>query len=96
MDMKSNGTTTILNWALAIAVIGVGLGGTQYYFKTREARSLQSQMLNYQNTQAVLNSLITDTMQYSQRNPSIDPILETIGAKPGKNAPAAAPKSAGK
>lgn len=87
--MKSNGTTTILNWALAIAVIGVGLGGMQYFFKTREARLLQSQMLNYQNKQAFLNNLIADTMQYSQRNPSIDPILEAIGAKPGKNTPAA-------
>lgn len=94
--MKSNGTTTILNWALAIAVIGVGILAMNNFFKTKEVRSLQSQMLNYQNTQAVLNSLIADTMQYSQRNPSIDPILEAIGAKPGKNAPAAAPKPAGK
>ena len=96
IDMKSNGTNTILNWALAIAVIGVGLGALQYYFKTREARLLQSQMLNYQNKQAFLNNLIADAMQYSQRNPSIDPILEAIGAKPGKNSPAAATKPAGK
>ncbi|MBP9903661.1 MAG: hypothetical protein V9H26_21535 [Verrucomicrobiota bacterium] len=93
--MKSNGNTTILNWALAIAVVGVGVGAMQYYFKTREARSLQSQMLNYQNKQAFLNNLIADTMQYSKSNPSIDPILEAIGAKPGKNAPAAS-KPAGK
>jgi ABC-type multidrug transport system fused ATPase/permease subunit len=96
IDMKSNGITTILNWALAVAVVGVGLGATQYYFKTREARSLQAQMVNYQNKQAFLNNLIADTMQYSQRNSSIDPILEAIGAKPGKNAPAAATKPAGK
>ncbi len=94
--MKRNGSNTILNWALALAVIGVGLGALQYYFKTREARSLQSQMLNYQNKQAFLNNLIADAMQYSQRNPSIDPILEAIGAKPGKSAPAGATKPAGK
>jgi hypothetical protein len=96
IEMKSNGTTTILNWALAVAVIGVGLGAMQYYFKTREARLLQAQMVNYQNKQAFLNNLIADTMQYSQRNSSIDPILEAIGAKQGKNAPAAATKPAGK
>lgn len=94
--MKSNGTNSILNWALAIAVIGVGLGAMQYYFKTRESRSLQSQIMSYQNTQALLNSLVADSLQYSQRNPSIDPILEAIGAKPGKNAPAATTKPAGK
>lgn len=94
--MKSIGTTTILNWALAIAVMGVGLGGIQYYFKTREVRTLQAQIMNYQNKQAIMNNLIAETMQYSQRNPAIDPLLEAIGAKPGKNAPAAAPKPAGK
>ena len=94
--MKSNGTNTILNWALIIAVIGVGLGAMQYYFKTREARSLQSQIANFQNKQAIINNLVAETMQYSQRNPAIDPILEAIGAKPGKNAPAAATKPSGK
>jgi ABC-type multidrug transport system fused ATPase/permease subunit len=94
--MKSNGINSILNWALAIAVIGVGLGGMQYYFKTREVRTLQAQIMNYQNKQAIMNNLIAETMQYSQRNPAIDPILEAIGAKPGKNAPAAATKAAGK
>ena len=94
--MKSIGTTNVLNWALAIAVIGVGLGGIQYYFKTREVRTLQAQIMNYQNKQAIMNNLIAETMQYSQRNPAIDPILEAIGAKPGKSAPAAATKPVGK
>ena len=94
--MKSNGTTTLLNWALAIAVVGVGLGALQYFFKTRETRSLQSQMAIFQNKQAIMNNLIAEAMQYSQRNPSIDPILESVGAKPAKNAPAAAAKPTGK
>ena len=96
IDMKSNGTTTLLNWALAIAVVGVGLGALQYFFKTRETRSLQSQMAIFQNKQAIMNNLIAEAMQYSQRNPSIDPILESVGAKPAKNAPAAAAKPTGK
>ena len=32
MDMKSNGSNTILNWALVVAVIGVSLGAVQYFF----------------------------------------------------------------
>jgi hypothetical protein len=96
MDMKSDSTTTILNWALAIAVIGVGIGAMNNYFKTSEVRSLQSKILNYQNNQAIMNNLLAETVQYSQRNPAIDPILEAIGVKPGKNAPAAAAKPAAK
>ena len=87
--MKSNGTTTILNWALAIAVVAVALGASQYFFKTRESRSLQMQIIAYQNKQALVKNLIAETVQYSQRNPAIDPILEAIGAKPAKSLPAA-------
>jgi hypothetical protein len=95
--MKINGTTTtILNWALAIAVIGVGIGALNNYFKTSEARMLQSKISNFQSNQAIMQNLIAETLQYSQRNPAIDPILEAIGAKPGKGAPAAATKPAGK
>ena len=95
--MKSNGTTTtILNWGLAIAVVGVAIGALNNYLKTREMRMLQSKIANFQNNQAIMQNLIAETMQYSQRNPAIDPILEAIGAKPAKSAPAAATKPAGK
>ena len=94
--MKNNGTTTILNWALALAVVGVAIGALNNYFKTSEARLLQAKIMNFQNNQAIMNNLINDTLQYSQRNPAIDPILEAIGAKPAKNAPAATPKPAAK
>ena len=79
--MRSNGTTTILNWALVIAVIAVGLGALQYYFKTREVRSLQAQIMNYQNKQALLNNLVAECLEYSKRNPSIDSILEANNLK---------------
>lgn len=96
MDTKSSGTTTILNWALAIAVLAVGIGAINNFFKSREARSLQMQIATFQNKQAIMNNLIAETMQYSQRNPAIDPILESIGAKPAKAAPASATKPVGK
>ena len=96
MDMKSNGTTTILNWALAGAVAGTALLAMNNFFKTKELRELQSKIMIFQNKQASLNNLIAEVMQYSQHNPSIDPILESIGAKPAKNATAPAAKSTGK
>ena len=80
--MKSNGTTTILNWALAVVVIAMAIFGIQYFFKTREVRSLQTQMLAYQNKQAVLNNLIAECLEYSKHNPAIDPILEANNLKP--------------
>ncbi len=96
MDTKNSGTSGILNWALAIAVLGVAIGAINNFFKSREARSLQIQIATFQNKQAIMNNLITEAVQYSQRNPSIDPILESIGAKPAKTPPAAATKPLGK
>ena len=74
--MRNTGTTTILNWALGVVVVALVIFAMQYYFKTREVRSLQATVLAYQNKQAVLNSLITECIEYSKHNPAIDPILE--------------------
>jgi hypothetical protein len=80
--MKSNGTTTILNWALAVVVVALAIFSVQYYFKTREVRSLQTTMAAYQNRQAVLNNLIAECLEYSKHNPAIDPLLEANNLKP--------------
>jgi hypothetical protein len=86
--MKNNGSTTILNWALGLCMVALVIGGMQYYFKTKEVRSLQTQMMIYQNKQQLLNNVIAECMEYSKRNPSIDPILEANNLK-AKSAPAA-------
>jgi hypothetical protein len=74
--MKSNGTTAILNWALAAVVIATLWGATKYFFKTREVRSLQTQIMLYQNKQVVLQNLVNECLEYAKRNPSLDSILE--------------------
>jgi len=85
--MRSNGTTTILNWTLAAVVVLLAIFAMQYYFKTREVRSLQATVLAYQNKQAVLNNLVAECLEYSKHNPAINPILE---ANHIKGQPAAA------
>jgi hypothetical protein len=92
--MKSNGTTTILNWALAVVVAATAIFGVQYFFKTREVRTLQTQVVVYQNKQAIVNNLIAECLEYSKRNTAIDPILEANGLK-AKSSPVA-PKSPAK
>jgi hypothetical protein len=93
--MKNNGNTTILNWALGLCMVVLAVGAIQYFFKTREVRTLQTQMLVYQNKQQLLNSIIAECLEYSKRNPSIDPILEANNLK-AKSAAAAPSKPATK
>lgn len=56
---------------------------------TRELRILQTQIAIANNTSARVNALASEALEYSKTNPAINPLLESIGAKPGKNAPAA-------
>lgn len=73
-------------------MVALAVGGMQYYFKTKEVRSLQTQMMIYQSKQQVLNNVIAECLEYSKKNPSIDPILEANNLKPKSGAaPAAKP-----
>ena len=44
----------------------------------------------------MINALANDTLEYSKTHPAIDPILESVGLKPGKSAPTATTKPATK
>lgn len=57
----------------------------------RQLRKLQPQLVNIQYTQNVINGLAVELVEYSKQNPAIDPILQQVGLKPGKPAPAAKP-----
>jgi len=37
------------------------------------------------NNRATINALANDVMEYSKKNQAIDPILESVGLKPGKS-----------
>ena len=67
-----------------------------YISNTRELRSLQAQANMINNNRTVINALANDTIEYSKKNPDIDPILESVGLKPAKSAPAATNKTATK
>ena len=66
----------------------------RYMAYTRELRQLQSQTAFINNNRSFMNALATDALEYSKKNPSIDPILESVGLKPAKPAAAPGAKSA--
>jgi hypothetical protein len=95
-DMKNNPLTTILLGVLTIsALLSVGLCW-RYISNTRELHALQTQATIINNNRAVINALANDTVEYSKKNPAIEPILESVGLKPGKSAPTATNKPATK
>jgi len=52
---------------------------------------MNTEMAKYQQTHATLNPLISEVMEYSKHNPSIDPVLEGAGLKQAKSGTPPAP-----
>ena len=92
--MKSN--------SLAVALVGMLLvvGAFTAWFAVTfnlsylQLRRLQTKAATYTNNRALVQTLAGDLVDYSKRNPAIDPILQSIGLKAAGTtaAPAASPK----
>ena len=94
--MKNNQLTTILLGLLTLSALASVVLCWLYISNTRELRGYQTQVAAINNNGAVMRALANDTVEYSKKNPAIDPILVSVGLKPGKTAPTDAPKSATK
>jgi len=53
-------------------------------------RRLQAKVTTYTNNRTLMQMLANELVEYSRRNPAIDPLLQSAGLKP-TSAPAAAP-----
>ena len=87
--MKNTPLTTILLGALTLSALASVVMCWLYISNTRELRTLQSQAAFINNNRAIITALANDTLEYSKTHPAIDPLLESVGFKPGKAAPAA-------
>lgn len=94
--MKNDPLTTVLLGLLTIFALTSVIFCWLYVSNTRELRTLQSNVTLVQNKRNVVGALANDTLEYSKRNPAIDPILESVGLKPGKAAQTNAPKAPAK
>lgn len=89
-----------LTKALLVLVVVISLWSVYYCMsynsKTRELRTMQAQVAFINMRQQVVQALLAEAMEYSKKNPAIDPILEAAGAKPSKTNMPPAIKPAGK
>jgi hypothetical protein len=80
---------------LASALFSVWVG-FNYYFSTRELQRLQASALDMSTRLNAAQSLANEAIEYSKRNPAIDPILFQfeLKARPVAASPAPAPNAA--
>jgi len=92
-NMKNNQLTTILLGLLTLSALASVVLCWLYISSTRDLRALQAQVGFINNNRSIMTALANDAVEYSKRNPDIDPILVTVGLKAGKGAPASSSKS---
>jgi hypothetical protein len=96
IDMKNNSMTTVLLGLLTLSALASVVLCWLYISNTRELRGYQGQAALINNNRAVINSLANDVVEYSKKHPDIEPVLQSVGLKPGKSAPATTTKPATK
>ncbi len=91
--MKSNALASLFTGAAIVCALTLLWISTRYFFAMREMQKLQAQYSFMNNSRAAAQSLANEAVEYSKRNPTIDPILYTYDVKqrPATNAPAARP-----
>ena len=94
--MKSNVTNSFLSILMVVSIALSIVFCLQYTFKSHEIRSLSAEVNRINMMRGTLQALATDCVAYSEKNPAINPILEQVGLKPAKAAPATPVKPATK
>ena len=93
IDMKNTPLITILLGVLTLSALASVVLCWLYISNTRELRSLQAQAAQINSNRALINALATDAIEYSKTHQDIEHILESVGWKPAKPAPATPSKA---
>lgn len=90
--MKNNPLTTVLLGVLTCSALASVVLCYLFVTNTRQKNSLQSQANLIVYNRNFVGALVNDALEYSKKNPDIDPILESLRLKPGKSASTATTK----
>ncbi len=90
--MQKSPLTLILLTVLLVNVLVAAVLSFGYVWQMREAQVLQVQINAINQNRALVQALANDALEYSKRNPAIDPVLQSVNLKPHK--PGATPTPA--
>jgi hypothetical protein len=83
--MKNAKLTSMLIPITAISAVASILLVAGVFLYARQLRGLQSQVAFINQTRPMINALAQELVIYSEKNPSIDPILLSTGVKQPRN-----------
>ena len=80
--MRNNVLTQLLVGLVALSVLATSGLAFYYVRSVQKLNRLQLQSAVINRNRGLVNSLATETLEYSKRNPAIDPVLQSVGIKP--------------
>jgi len=79
--MKNSPFNTIFLVAVLLSSLWSVLLCYTVIARTRELRELQGRANAFNYRQVGIQALLNDAMEYSKKNPAMDPLLESLGVK---------------
>ena|SRR5437899_6085098 len=91
--MKKEPFAAFLVGTFSVCAVASVVLATNFWFSARALRRLQPQAMAYQARLSLAQSLLNETLEYSKRNPAINPLLQSLNLKTNAVplAPAAGP-----
>ena len=88
--IKSNPLAVLLVTALFLSALASSWFSLWWFLGARELQSIEYQFQSLNRISSAMQSLANDAMEYSRRNPAIDPVLLQFELKSRQPAPPAA------
>lgn len=88
--MKFNTVCVLLVGALFVCAVGTVWLSTSYILSVRQLHRIDAQAIDINAKLAAAQSLANQSIEYSRRNPAIDPLLQQFNLKPRPQATAPA------
>jgi hypothetical protein len=94
--MRKNRFTAMLVGLLFASALAAAVQVVRVSFATRDLRRIQPRIMEINAHWNLLQALLNDTLEYSKRNPAIDPLLQSMNLKTNSAAGPANPPSVAK
>jgi hypothetical protein len=85
--IKNNPLAVVLVTALFLSALASCWSAVWWFFGARELQALEFQYQAMNQTSAAVQSLVNEAVEYSRRNPAIDPLLQQFDLKPRQPSP---------
>ncbi len=91
--MRNNSFAAVLVGLLFISAVAAAVQVLRLSFATRDLRRMHPRIVEINAHWNLAQALLNDTLEYSKRNPAIDPLLQSLNFKTNSAAGAASPQS---